>query len=294
VRTLVHLSDLHFGRIDETILAPLLVTVTELRPDVVVVSGDLTQRARPREFQAARTFLDALPTPQIIVPGNHDVPLYNLYGRFVRRLSTYQRYITADLEPFYADDEIAILGLNTARSWTFKGGRLNVQQVARIRARLCDGAAAVVKILVTHHPFDVPADAADQDVVGRARLAMEILAACGVDLLLAGHVHRSYLGHTAARYHLDGYSALIIQAGTATSTRGRGEANAFNVLRIARPHLTVEHWLWQPSRSAFAPLAPQRFQHTPQGWVPGAHTRVIDLSTQETTRPGASATTENG
>jgi 3',5'-cyclic AMP phosphodiesterase CpdA len=279
VRTLIHLSDLHFGHIDVTILDPLIATVTRLKPDVVVVSGDLTQRARPWEFKAARAFLDALPTPQLIVPGNHDVPLYNLYGRFVRRLSTYQHYITADLEPFYADDEIAILGLNTARSWTFKGGRLNAQQVVRIRARLCDGAAAVVKMLVTHHPFDVPAGAADQDVVGRARVAMEQLAACGVDLLLAGHVHRSYLGYTAARYQLGGYSALIIQAGTATSTRGRGEANAFNVLRIARPHLTVEHWLWQASRSVFVPMAPQRFWQTPQGWVPSSDTRVIDLPT---------------
>jgi 3',5'-cyclic AMP phosphodiesterase CpdA len=277
VRTLVHLSDLHFGHIDAALIAPLLATVTQLRPDVVIVSGDLTQRARTREFQAARAFLDALPKPQIIVPGNHDVPLYNLYGRFVRRLRKYQRYITADLEPFYADAQVAILGLNTARSLTFKGGRLNTQQIARIRERLCGDAPHLVKMLVTHHPFDVPTGYEDEDVVGRARLAMEMLAACEVDLLLAGHLHHSYLGLTAARYQLGGYAALIIQAGTATSTRGRGEANAFNVVRLDPPHLTVEHWFWQPSRSTFTPASPEHFWHTPQGWVPDANAAVIDL-----------------
>jgi 3',5'-cyclic AMP phosphodiesterase CpdA len=280
VRTLVHLSDLHFGRIDAAIIAPLLATVTRLRPDVLIVSGDLTQRARTREFQAARAFLDALPGPQIIVPGNHDVPLYNPYGRFVRRLSKYQRYITADLEPFYSDEQVAILGLNTARALTFKGGRINARQMARIRARFCSDTSDVVKMLVTHHPFDVPAGHETGDVVGRARLAMELLAACEVDLLLAGHLHRSYLGHTAARYQLGGYAALIIQAGTATSTRSRGEANAFNVLRLAPPHLTVEHWLWQPSHGAFAPASPERFRQTSQGWVSGSQTPVIDLSAE--------------
>lgn len=278
MRTLVHLSDLHFGRIDTAIIDPLIATVSQLQPDVVVVSGDLTQRARPQQFKAARAFLDALPTPQIVVPGNHDVPLYNLFGRFVQRLSRYRRYITPDLEPFYADAEMAILGLNTARSLTFKGGRINVKQMARIRARLGDQAPGVVKMLVTHHPFDVPAGYQDRDVVRRARLAMRMLAACGVDMLLSGHLHRTYLGHTAARYQLGDYSALVIQAGTATSTRGRGEANAFNVIRIARPQLTVESLLWQPARSVFAPASMQSFRHTPHGWVSGSDAPVVDLS----------------
>ena len=109
MRTLVHLSDLHFGRIDHAILRPLIETVQGLKPDLVAVSGDLTQRARSTQFREARAFLDALPGPQIVVPGNHDVPLYNLFARFLRPLSKYQRYITDDLEPFYADAQIAIL-----------------------------------------------------------------------------------------------------------------------------------------------------------------------------------------
>src|SRR5690349_5428709 len=103
MRTLIHLSDLHFGRVDDTLIAPLIEQVHSLRPDVVVVSGDLTQRARGREFGAARRFLDSLPKPQIIVPGNHDVPLYNVFDRFARPLKKYRRYIGEDLEPAYLD-----------------------------------------------------------------------------------------------------------------------------------------------------------------------------------------------
>jgi 3',5'-cyclic AMP phosphodiesterase CpdA len=156
MRTIVHLSDLHFGRIDQAIIEPLAETVTEIKPDVVVVSGDLTQRARAEQFQEAREFLDELPHPQIIVPGNHDVPLYNIFQRFLEPLDKYRRYITDDLEPFFADDEIALLGINTARSLTIKDGRVNEQQVARIRERLCHYGDAMTKFIVTHHPFDIP------------------------------------------------------------------------------------------------------------------------------------------
>src|SRR5215210_8080881 len=146
MRTLVHLSDLHFGRIDETLLEPVIATVAEVKPDVVVVSGDLTQRARSQQFKEGRQFLDKLPSPQIIVPGNHDVPLHNVFARFLQPLDKYKEYITDDLQPFYADQEIAIMGINTARSLTIKDGRINDEQVARIREQLCPLADEVIKV----------------------------------------------------------------------------------------------------------------------------------------------------
>jgi predicted phosphohydrolase len=133
MRTVAHLSDPHFGRIDRATVQALIATVTEARPDIVVVSGDLTQRAKGSEFQEARQFLEALPSPQIVVPGNHDVPLYNVLARALKPLRNYQRYISKELEPFYCDDEIAIVGINTARSLTFKGGRISrPKRAARI------------------------------------------------------------------------------------------------------------------------------------------------------------------
>ena len=267
MRTLVHLSDLHFGHIDPAIVEPLAATVTEIKPDVVVVSGDLTQRARAEQFQEARDFLDDLPQPQIIVPGNHDVPLYNIFQRFLEPLDKYRRYITDDLEPFHADEEIAILGTNTARSLTIKDGRINEQQVARIRERLCPYGNEITKIIVTHHPFDLPEGHEEEEIVGRAQMAMEAMASCGADVLLSGHLHVSHTGHTAKRYKISGYSALVVQAGTATSTRVRGEVNAFNVLRIEHPYIEIKRLAWQPDRLAFATASIENFVHTPEGWV---------------------------
>lgn len=264
MRTLVHLSDLHFGHLDHAILEPLRKAVAEIGPDLVVVSGDLTQRARPEEFEQARNFLRTLPGPQIVVPGNHDVPLHNLYARFHLPLREYQRFITDDLEPFYADDEVAVLGINTARSLIWKSGRINLRQICQIEDRFC-GVRNVVKVLVTHHPFDLPEHYRPSDLVGRAHHAMVQIARCGIDLLLAGHFHVSHAGRTALRYNIPGHSAIFVQAGT-MSTRGRGESNSFNCIRIEKDHMAVERYSCEPGDHGFHMIDEESFRCTPGGW----------------------------
>ncbi|MDQ6705853.1 MAG: metallophosphoesterase, partial [Acidobacteriota bacterium] len=137
MRTILHLSDVHFGRVDRATLRPLVETASQLKPDLVAVSGDLTQRARTSEFLEAQAFLRQLPRPQIVIPGNHDIPLHNVYARFVLGLDKFRRFISEDLEPYYVDDEIAVAGVNTARSLTWKGGRINRGQLDRLERRLC-------------------------------------------------------------------------------------------------------------------------------------------------------------
>ena len=266
MRTVLHLSDLHFGRVDPDLIAPLKRAVEGIKPDVVVVSGDLTQRARPEEFEAASEFLSSLPEPQIVVPGNHDVPLYNLFRRFVKPLARYKAHIDDDLEPTYVDDEIAIVGVNTARSFTLKGGRINEEQVARIKDKLCGVDGHVVKLLVSHHPFDMPGTWDADDLVGRARMAIEALAGCGVNIMLAGHIHMTHVGDTTTRYAIEGYSALVVQAGTATSTRGRGEPNSFNALRITGHEVRVECHTWDAAIGEFTLLQNEVFTRTANGW----------------------------
>jgi 3',5'-cyclic AMP phosphodiesterase CpdA len=266
VRILLHLSDLHFGRIDEAILPPLVEFAHRLAPDVVVVSGDLTQRARSEQFRQARVFLDRLPAPQVVVPGNHDVPLYNLAARFLHPLAKFRRHISPDLEPAYVDAEVAVLGVNSARSLTFQGGRVNQKQIEHLRARLCALDDHVTKVVVSHHPFDLPETHGRHDLIGRAPLAMRMFASCGADLLLAGHVHLSSSGSTAARYRLGAYSALVVQAGTATSTRSRGEANSFNVIRIQSNRIAIERMVWQPQARLFQAAPPERFQRLGNEW----------------------------
>ena len=267
MRTIVHLSDIHFGRIHLPVVEPLIEAVNRIQPNLVAVSGDLTQRARSHQFKEARAFLDRLPKPQIVVPGNHDVPLYNVFARFINPLRKYQRYITHDLAPFHDDDEIAVLGINTARSLTIKGGRVNEAQVAWMREKLCAFDEKIVKVVVTHHPFDLPEGHDESDLVGRARMAMERLASCGADMFLAGHLHVSHTTHSASRYKIAGHSALVVQAGTATSSRGRGEANSFNVIDTERQNIEVKRFEWQPDKAGFTLAATERFKHTADGWI---------------------------
>ncbi len=267
MRTLVHLSDVHFGRVDYAIVDGLVKIINEIAPHLVVLSGDLTQRARTAQFIEARAFLDKLPKPQIVIPGNHDIPMHNFFARFTTPLEKYKRYITDDLQPFYADEEIAVVGINTARSSTVKDGRINETQIAGIREKMCSLPNDIIKIIVSHHPFDLPEGFDEDDIVGRAVLAMKTLAECGADVFLAGHLHVSHIGNTAHRYKISGHSALIIQAGTATSTRGRGEANSFNVIRVEKARLIVERLEWQIEQTRFALVKSEKFEQTASGWV---------------------------
>ena len=239
MRVLAHLSDLHFGRVERGVLEPLCRYVWQVHPDLVVVSGDLTQRARAREFREARAFLDTLPKPQFVVPGNHDIPLYNVFKRFVAPLGGYRRLVADEVEPSFVDDEIAVLGLNTARSFTWKGGSVSDEQLARAEEKLCRLSADTVKILVTHHPLP--------------QLAR--LARCGVDVLVSGHLHATSIGTTVS---------LVVQAGTATSSRTREEPNSFNVLRVDRERIDVEHHVLRSG--AFVRATAQSFERRAEGW----------------------------
>ncbi len=267
MHTIVHLSDLHFGRVDDALLDPLVDAVTMARPDVVAVSGDLTQRARNVQFREARAFLDRLPTPQIVVPGNHDIPLYDVLHRFATPLRRFRRHISRDLAPFYRDDMMAVIGINTARSLTFKNGRINSRQVALVAQRFAGLPASILRIVVTHHPFDLPGKGKENDIVGRSVSAMRAFAECGVDLFLSGHMHNSHISNTTERYAIAGHSALIVHAGTASSTRGRGESNAFNVIRIEHARIDVETWSWRPDSNAFAMQQTVTYRKQDTGWM---------------------------
>jgi len=260
MRRIVHISDLHFGRAEPALIEPLLASIVELRPDVVAVSGDLTQRATVEQFEAARDFLRRIPFPQIVVPGNHDISLWNVYRRFMRPLERYRRYINAEAEPSYADDQLFLLGLNTARSLAWKEGRISLDQVARLRDRFCAVAPHIFKVLVVHHPF-VPHDRAeDFDAVGRAGLALETLEQSGADLILAGHLHRSYARQTASFYRLAKRSILVAQSGTTLSARTRDERNSFNSIDVEMDAASVTVHAWEPGSAAFIPLPPAHYE----------------------------------
>ena len=245
---LIHLSDLHFGAHDDRLVAAVEARVDEEKPDLVVVSGDFTQRARTDQFKEACGFLTRLKDAghEVLgVPGNHDVPLYDVLRRFLSPLTRYKRYIDDTLCPYHELDGAVVLGINTARSLTFKDGRISHEQMVFIRSTFAP-ARDLPRILVTHHPlFALPVGdgPALGKAIGRQELALDAIADAGVDILLAGHNHRAST-HSARELATRAGPALVIQAGTATSIRLRDEEQSFNRIDIAggRVTLTVQSW----------------------------------------------------
>jgi 3',5'-cyclic AMP phosphodiesterase CpdA len=265
VRVIAHISDLHFGREDPRLAAALLADLATVRPSVVAVSGDLTQRARRREFASARAFLERLPAPRVVVPGNHDIPLFDVARRFLAPLARFHLYVGPEANPFFEDDEIALQGLNTARSNTWKDGRISEAQIADLRARLCALPATLFKVIVTHHPFVPPPREPAPALVGRGLRALEAAAECGVELLLAGHLHEGYTADVRATHLSLGRSMIVAQAGTALSHRRRHEPNAYNLITVDPPRLSLQVRAWSGQR--FEPAAGAEYRKEGQEWV---------------------------
>jgi 3',5'-cyclic AMP phosphodiesterase CpdA len=231
---IAHLSDIHFGAHDEKIVSATEAWLQQHQPDLIIISGDFTQRARIDQFRAASAYLNRLRAAGfrvLTVPGNHDVPLYDVVRRFAAPLARYKRYIDSDLCPWFENDEVAVLGLNTARSLTIKDGRINHDQIAIMYERFSAVASHKTRILVTHHPlFAMPIGEGGElsEAVGRHDDAIKAACKAGVHIALAGHFHRTY-AESARKMVENAGSALVMQAGTATSTRLRNkEMQSFN------------------------------------------------------------------
>lgn len=230
---IVHLSDPHFGADAPHLIAPLVAAVAALRPDLVVLSGDLTQRARPEQFAAAARLIAACAAPVLTVPGNHDVPLWHLWLRLADPWRRWRRGIGAGCEPVWQSDQALVMGVNTADPLAWKAGRLRAGQLARMAAVFA-GAGARRRIVVMHHPLQGPPSEAPA-LRGVSR-ALPVLRDAGVEIVLSGHLHATWVTP------LDGAPGVLsVQAGTCLSHRVRGDGNAFNLLELVPGGVVLTH-----------------------------------------------------
>lgn len=249
------MSDIHFGKIDEHIIPQLLLSISEISPDLVIISGDLTQRATVKEFIRAKAFLEELKKvgrKYFVIPGNHDIePVFKPLSRIVRPYKNYKKYIADDIEPVYFDDEIAVASINTARARNVKNGGINVEQIKKIETWFALFPSSLTKILVMHHPIDLPIISQVRKLLPRAESVMKQFSEQSIDLYLSGHYHTSSAITTGERYILPEYSAVAVQAGT-LSKRMRGEVPSFNVLKIEKQIIEVRSWQWNTIENTFA------------------------------------------
>ncbi len=261
---IVHLSDIHFGAHRAELAESLLADIASTSPDLIVISGDLTQRARRRQFEQARAFIDRMAAPVLTVVGNHDLPLINLPRRFLSETRRYQRHITQDLDPVIALPGLVAVGLDTMPSWRWKAGHVSPRQVSIVQNAFRGAPLEAWRLLVTHHPV-LPAHLAG--LVGRDQL-VSACAEAGVAVLLSGHTHTPSAG--VVDLHAPGVHrrALALVTGTAISTRTRGAANAYEVIQMEGSmseggRITVE--IREPTSTGWSERRKSHFRYTSSG-----------------------------
>jgi len=256
VPSLFHISDVHFGPPHlPRVAAGVLAFIEHRRPDVVVVSGDLTQRAKPEQFRQARRFVDRIPVPTLVVPGNHDVPMFRFWERIFSPFGAYRRHFSDELEPVYRDDGLVIVGINTAFNWTWKEGRIRLGRLLAVGELLERVPESVFKVVVAHHHLIPPPNFGTQTVLANAFEAIDLFSSVGVDLVLSGHQHQAYIGSSEEFYPKGRPPVVICHSGTTTSSRGRAgerDRNSCNWIYFDDDSMVVSQHRWHPDEERFA------------------------------------------
>lgn len=295
--TIVHGSDLHFGAPHETAAAEaFLVSTIALDPDLVVLSGDFTQRAKVEEFQEARAFLDRLPdVPVVVTPGNHDVPLYRVFERLVSPYRNYRRYISEALDTVTRIPGLTVVSLNSAAPRrAIVNGRIADRQLEFARAAFAASPPGDLKALVAHHHLAPAPDYEGDTPLPGGKKIIEALEAMGVELVMGGHLHRAFIGNS-----LDVHPGadpdrgiVIVQCGTTSSHRGRARERtktSFNLIRVRDDRLEVVHQMEFAETEGFAPHSIHAFPRLPRRFFEGGEEVAVALAPAASTKPAAAA-----
>ena len=261
--TILHISDLHFGPFFVPKVAEsLLGAAAELQPQIIVASGDFSQRATAEEFAAARTYLDRLPkVPLVVCPGNHDVPLYRFSERLFTPHALYQQHIHPQLNYITQQEGVIIASLDsTAPLRAIVNGRLRAEQLRYCRDEFRAAPEGALKIVVAHHHFAPAPDYERGSVMPKAKRALDAFEQMQVELILGGHLHRAYIGNSLDVYPGKDrkHGIVIVQSGTSTSRRGRArerEKNSFNWIRVTDDSIRITHYMYFDDAGGFAPIS---------------------------------------
>ena len=265
------MSDTHFGKTEDEVIVSLIEACVQCKPDLVVISGDVTQLARVKEFESARKFLESLRAkllPMLIIPGNHDIrPLLSPIKRTLDPYDRYNNFIVPFSVPSFVDEEIAVHSINTVRASRFKNGYVSKASMVKAQTWFDALPTNLIRIVVSHHPLDLPEEHPKRKLASHAEWGIYELAKSHIDIYLSGHYHRSGVVHTTQRYRKDHYAAVAIQAGT-ISNRMRGELYSFNLLKIKRTTINITPYVWDVTHKDFVATTSFDFVSRDNQWIP--------------------------
>lgn len=251
--SLLQVSDPHFGTELDDVVDALVALSQRERPDLVVLSGDITQRARRSQFASARAFTDRLGAPVLAIPGNHDIPLFDPFARVFSPYDHFRAVFGAELEPSFESDELLVVGVKTTRRWRHKHGEVSDEQIERVASRLRRARPEQLRVVVTHQPVLAIRDHDAHNLLRGSERAAPHWCEAGADLFLGGHIHLPYLRPLSERFDELPRRAWVAQAGTAVSRRVReGIPNSVNrVIHGGGADWSVERWDFHAARRAF-------------------------------------------
>lgn len=231
---IIHISDLHFGLHKEELILPFLNDVEAINPDIILISGDLTHRARRFQYQLLTNFLKKLPGKLLIVPGNHDIPLKNIWGRLFAPFKLYKQYISDDINVAFQNKGVRILGVNSVDPYQTHNGKLSHATRDKIE-QYFSSAFPGLNLIFFHHNLDY-FEKIHKPLKNHHHF-IDDLNTSQLNIICTGHLHYANVGLIQKNSE---HSALLLHAGTLFCQRSRDYINSYFSLEMVEQECQID------------------------------------------------------